>query len=129
LQGLPGVDIEDGPQGYPVVRSFTFHKSSLGSDASLSACIQQNADVQGAVLPTANGFMARGQLSYPTRSQAYYEGVRYALMVSPGSGVYRFNQLQYVRGGGDFAAVEGMAPEVAYAKFQELADQIDRCAR
>lgn len=35
LKGLPGVVTADGPQGYPIVQSFTFDKPPLPSSARL----------------------------------------------------------------------------------------------
>lgn len=129
LKGLPGVVTADGPQGYPIVQSFTFDKPPLPSNARLGECFEQVADTWRAPKVTGNGMEAMGTLTYPLKTQGYYEGVRYRLNVSSQVGTYQFYGMKLVHGGGDFAAVEGMVPEIAYAKFQELAGQIDRCAR
>ncbi|KTT49694.1 hypothetical protein SB11R_10185 [Pseudomonas oryzihabitans] len=128
LKGLPGVLTADGPHGYPIVQSFTFDKPPLPSSARLGECFEKVADTWRAPQVTGNGMEALGTLTYPTKTQGYYEGVRYRLNVSSQVGAYRFYGMKNLRGS-DFAAVEGMDPELAYAKFKELADQVDRCAR
>ena len=130
LNGLSGVTVAPGPQNYPVIKAITFQKQPLASTDTLVLCIKQTAElVLAEPVVTADRVTASGRLSYPIHYQGFHAQMRYSLVVSPGAGSYRFERISYEKEGGELAAVAHAAPENAYAKFQELADQIDRCAR
>lgn len=133
LNGLPGVAVVGGPYGYPIIKGLSFTKPPLASGDRLPACIKRNADLTTGAPSTLDGStFADGKLSFPVRTVTpggFYEVLRYTLTVTPATGVYAFERLQVVRNGQDMPAFESASPENAYAKFQELADQIDRCAR